>query len=117
MAWQARVSGQRNYFKLAFQRLYEIDYVNPDGKLISLYVAYYQSQRKGESIHSPETCLPASGWLFTKAGLISFPVPERENGLTVNRVLFEKLNEKQVAYYWFPVRGRILHNIWQAEII
>jgi len=92
-----------------------IDYVNPDGKLISLYVAYYQSQRKGESIHSPETCLPASGWVFTKADLTSFPAPEHENGLTVNRVLIEKLNEKQVAYYWFPVRGRILHNIWQLK--
>jgi len=92
-----------------------IDYVNPDGKHINFYVAYFQSQRKGESIHSPETCLPASGWLFTKEGLISFPVPERENGLTVNRVVFEKLNERQVAYYWFPLRGRILHNLWQLK--
>ncbi len=92
-----------------------IDYVNPDGKLISLYAAYYQSQRKGASIHSPETCLPASGWSFTKAGLISFTVPQSKNGLTVNRVLFEKLNAKQVAYYWFPVRGRILHNIWELK--
>ncbi len=101
---------------LRFSDYTVIDYVNPDGKIISLYVAYYQSQRKGASIHSPETCLPASGWLFTKAGLISFPVPQRENGLTVNRVVFEKLNEKQVAYYWFPVRGRILHNIWELKL-
>ena len=92
-----------------------IDYVSPDGKLISLYVAYFESQSKGESIHSPETCLPASGWLFTKEGLTSFPVPERENGLTVNRVVFEKLNERQVAYYWFPLRGRVLHNLWQLK--
>ncbi|MGO9312929.1 MAG: VPLPA-CTERM-specific exosortase XrtD [Syntrophobacteraceae bacterium] len=92
-----------------------IDYVSPEGKLVSLYVAYWQSQSKGESIHSPETCLPASGWLFTKEGLINFPVPERENGLTVNRAVFEKLNERQVAYYWFPLRGRILHNIWQLK--
>lgn len=92
-----------------------IDYVNPDGKLISLYVAYWQSQSKGESIHSPETCLPASGWVFTKAGLISFPVPEHEKGLAVNRVIFEKVDEKQVAYYWFPLRGRILHNLWQLK--
>ena len=92
-----------------------IDYINPDGKLVSLYVAYYRSQRKGQSIHSPETCLPASGWVFTKAGLIGFPAPGHENGLTVNRVLIEKLNEKQVAYYWFPLRGRIVHNIWQLK--
>jgi exosortase D (VPLPA-CTERM-specific) len=92
-----------------------IDYVNPDGKIISLYIAYYQSQRKGESIHSPETCLPASGWIFTNAGLVSFPAPGREEGLTVNRVIMEKSNEKEVAYYWFPTRGRILHNIWQLK--
>jgi EpsI family protein len=92
-----------------------IDYINPDGKLISLYVAYYRSQRKGQSIHSPETCLPASGWVFKKAGLIGFPAPGHDNGLTVNRVLIEKLNEKQVAYYWFPLRGRIVHNIWQLK--
>ena len=93
-----------------------INYVSPEGKTINLYVGYWESQRKGESIHSPETCLPASGWLFTKEGLITFPVPERENGLAVNRVVFEKVDEKQVAYYWFPLRGRILHNIWQLKI-
>jgi len=92
-----------------------INYVNPEGKLISLYVAYWQSQSKGESIHSPETCLPASGWLFTKEGLTSFPVSERENGLTVNRAVFEKVDEKQVGYYWFPLRGRILNNLWQVK--
>jgi hypothetical protein len=27
-----------------------------------------ESQRKGESIHSPETCLPGSGWEFKNAG-------------------------------------------------
>ncbi len=92
-----------------------INYVNPEGKLISLYVSYYQSQRKGESIHSPESCLPGSGWVFTKACLINLPGVEQENGPTVNRVLIEKLNEKQVAYYWFPLRGRIVHNLWQVK--
>ncbi len=29
---------------------------------VNLYVAYYQSQRKGASVHSPSTCLPGGGW-------------------------------------------------------
>ncbi len=37
------------------------NYANPEGKAVNLYVAYYQDQRKGESIHSPETCLPVGG--------------------------------------------------------
>jgi EpsI family protein len=44
------------------------NYANPEGKAVNLYVAYYQDQRKGESIHSPETCLPGGGWEFKEAG-------------------------------------------------
>ena len=32
-----------------------VDYRNPEGKSVNLYVAYYASQLKGESIHSPAT--------------------------------------------------------------
>lgn len=44
-----------------------IDYHNSRNEVINLYVAYYESQRKGESIHSPATCLSGSGWLFRQA--------------------------------------------------
>jgi hypothetical protein len=27
-----------------------------------LYAANYQSQRKGQSAHSPQSCLPGGGW-------------------------------------------------------
>ena len=37
-----------------------MDYKNNDGKQVNFYVAYYESQRKGESIHSPESCLPGA---------------------------------------------------------
>lgn len=93
-----------------------IDYVNPEGKLISLYVAYYESQRKGASIHSPETCLPAGGWTFNNAGLINLPEAGQQNGPAVNRVIMEKANGKEVAYFWFPLCGRIVHDLWQVKL-
>ena len=37
-------------------------YVAPGEPGISLYVGYYQSQREGDTIHSPMNCLPGSGW-------------------------------------------------------
>lgn len=92
-----------------------VNYVDSEGKVINLYIAYYQSQRKGESIHSPETCLPGNGWIFTNAGLTGFEVPGIGEKLEVNRALIEKLSDKQVAYYWFPLRGRILHSLWQIK--
>ena len=55
-----------------------------NGRHVDFYVAYYESQRKGESIHSPETCLPASGWEFRQAGTVTvlfskFPINESTN--------------------------------------
>ena len=47
-----------------------INYQNLDEKKINFYVAYYESQRKGESIHSPATCLPGSGWSFDQSGTV-----------------------------------------------
>jgi len=82
-------------------------------------VAYYESQRKGESIHSPETCLPGSGWLFDEAGSVTLdpPGPAGPAGrpLTVNRAFMQKLDRKQLSYYWFPQRGRNLTNAYQLK--
>ena len=94
-----------------------IDYHNPKDKVINLYVAYYESQRKGESIHSPATCLPGSGWLFRDAGAITLYTPGYNPGsIKVNRAYMEKLGSKQLSYYWFPQRGRILNNAYQLKV-
>ena len=38
------------------------DYRFGDGQPVNLYAAYYRSQRKGQSAHSPQSCLPGGGW-------------------------------------------------------
>ena len=94
-----------------------VDYVNPKNTHVNLYVAYYESQRKGESIHSPATCLPGSGWDFEEAGETTIPVPGHDNGLMpVNRAFMQKVDQRQLAYYWFPQRGRVLTNAYQLKL-
>ncbi|MFH1674831.1 MAG: exosortase C-terminal domain/associated protein EpsI [Pseudomonadota bacterium] len=94
-----------------------IDYHNPKNEFINLYVAYYESQKKGESIHSPATCLLGSGWIFREAGPISFSTPGYMNGSTrVNRVYMKKQDARQLCYYWFPQRGRVLTNAYQLKM-
>lgn len=94
-----------------------IDYKDLGGRRVNFYVAYYESQRKGESIHSPATCLPGSGWLFKKAGRTSVPMPSLEGGpMPVNQALVQKGDVQQLSYYWFPQRGRILTNAYQLKI-
>lgn len=79
---------------------------------INLYVAYYSSQRKGEAIHSPRSCLPGGGWQIK--GLTSLALPDvmfRDNRpLTVNRAIIQQGEHRQLVYYWFQQRGRNLTN-------
>jgi exosortase D (VPLPA-CTERM-specific) len=94
-----------------------VDYENPQGRNVNFYVAYYESQRKGESIHSPATCLPGGGWIFNEAGTTVIPMGESGDGfMPVNRAFMQKLDQRQLSYYWFPQRGRILTNAYQLKI-
>ena len=94
-----------------------INYQNPGGKRVNFYVAYYESQRKGESIHSPATCLPGSGWSFDQSGTVKIAnVPGKNETYEVNRAVMQSGQDRQITYYWFPVRGRILSNAYQLKI-
>ena len=94
-----------------------VDYKNSLGKQINFYTAYYESQRKGESIHSPATCLPGSGWTFNDAGTVRIPVTYKSNiTMPVNRAYMLKNDYRQLSYYWFPQRGRILTNAYQLKL-
>ena len=84
------------------------DYRGADGTPINFYVAFYQSQRNGLSIHSPRRCIPAGGWeirSFERHMLRSATIP---GAWPVNRVLIEEGNQKALVYYWFQERGRRL---------
>ena len=94
-----------------------VDYTNGSGKNVNFYTAYYTSQLKGESIHSPATCLPGSGWEFKQAGTTTIPVAANgRDSMPVNRAFMEKSGVRELSYYWFPQRGRILTNAYQLKL-
>jgi len=94
-----------------------IDYRNPEGQLVNFYTAYYESQRKGESIHSPATCLPGSGWSFKDAGLQTLSSPNAGfKPIRVNRAFMERSGSRELVYYWFQMRGRVLTSTYQLKI-
>jgi len=123
--WQGvRGAMEQQYIDaLDFTDYLMIDYHAPQGSPINLYVAYYDSQRKGESIHSPSSCLPGGGWVLNETGLTSITVGDDPNRqIEVNRAFIQKGDARQLTYYWFPQRGRImtgmlemkLFNFWDA---
>ena len=92
-----------------------IDYRNTAGQEVSFYVAYNSSQSKGEATHSPATCLPGSGWDFRESGNASIPGTASET-IRVSRAFMEKSGVRQLVYYWFPQRGRVLTNLYQIKL-
>lgn len=87
------------------------DYQSPERAPINLYVAYYGSQKKGQSAHSPRTCIPGGGWEITSLRTIRIDAEGAAiPPLRANRVLIQKGDQKQLVYYWFQQRGRILTN-------
>lgn len=77
---------------------------------VNLYVAYYDSQRKGQSAHSPRSCIPGGGWEIESITSRDLELPGASDRRTINRVVVRRGEHKQIVYYWFEQRGRVLHN-------
>jgi len=87
------------------------EYTGPAGAPVELYVAYYASQRKGASVHSPRTCIPGGGWEIRSLEQRAIPgVTVAGQPLRVNRVQIQKGDQRQLVYYWFQQRGRVVTN-------
>ncbi len=93
------------------------DFQSGDGHPVNLYAAYYQSQRKGQSAHSPQSCLPGGGWEISSFKHMDLPVSSgMVRPLHVNRALIQKDSQKQIVLYWFKQRERILSNEYLVKV-
>jgi exosortase D (VPLPA-CTERM-specific) len=89
------------------------DYVKSDGRAVNLYIAYYSSQRKGLSPHSPLVCIPGGGWLITKFDRTADTGAGVE--MPLNRVIIERDSQRELVYYWFDERGRRIADEYWAK--
>jgi EpsI family protein len=93
------------------------DYQLGEGQPVNLYVAYYQSQRKGQSAHSPQSCLPGGGWEISSIHSVDMSANSgMVRPLHVNRALIQKDSQKQIVLYWFKQRERILSNEYLVKL-
>ena len=82
---------------------------------VNFYIAYYESQRKGSSIHSPRSCIPGGGWVIASLTQLPMDSVSGAEDLTVNRLVIQKENVRQLVYYWFDQRGRVITNEYLAK--
>jgi EpsI family protein len=83
-------------------------YVREGGGPIGLYVGYYASQRQGDTIHSPQNCLPGAGWHPVAADKATIQADGQP--FAVNRYVIQKGLDRQVVFYWYQGRGSRIAN-------
>jgi EpsI family protein len=80
-----------------------------------LFVAFFKTQRYGQSPHSPKNCLPGNGYEPIESGLLSVAVPGRSEPVRVNRYLTARGEERSVTLYWYQTHDRIIAGEFAAR--
>lgn len=93
------------------------DYAQAGSPPVNLYVAYYRSQRKGQSAHSPQTCIPGGGWEITSMQQVNLKAtsPDR-SAAPANQVMIQKGDQRQAVLYWFKQRERVVANEYLVKL-
>ena len=90
-------------------------YLADGGRPIGLYAGYYGSQRQGDTIHSPQNCLPGAGWRPVESSIIAIDVNGRS--LPVNRYVIQKGLERVLVVAETPAaRGTLRRAVIEDEL-
>jgi EpsI family protein len=82
-------------------------YRDPEGKLpyVDLFLAYFPSQRTGDTIHSPKHCLPGAGWAPDHNDRITISLPSH-SPFPANRYVISKGDAHKLVLYWYWAHDR-----------
>ena len=80
-----------------------------------LFVAYFKTQRTGQSPHSPKNCLPGSGWEPEATGFVDVPVAGQPAPIRINRYVVSHGDEKSVVLYWYQSPRHVIASEFSAK--
>ena len=98
-------------------RNYQIDGVSPGvpkAPPVGLFIGYFPTQRSGQSIHSPQNCLPGAGWSFESKGTTT--LGEGPHGaVTVGEYMISNGKARDEVLYWYRSHGRTMASDYKAK--
>jgi len=80
-----------------------------------LFIAYFPSQRAGDTIHSPKNCLPGAGWTPIDSSRISLSV-DGHAPFPVNRYVIAKGTDRLLVLYWYWAHDRAVASEYWAKV-
>ena len=81
----------------------------------AFFVAYFKTQRTGQSPHSPKNCLPGSGWEPEATGFLDVAVEGQPEPIRINRYVVSHGDDKSVVLYWYQSRRRVTASEFSAK--
>jgi EpsI family protein len=84
------------------------------GSDVDLFIAYFPSQKAGDTIHSPKNCLPGAGWAPVQSDRISVNLPGHEP-FPVNRYLIARGEDRRLVLYWYWAHDRAVASEYSAK--
>jgi EpsI family protein len=91
-------------------------YLAPAANPVSLYVGYYESQRTGDTMHSPMRCLPGTGWQPLTTSVEQIAVEGQPHPIAVNRYLVQKGLQRHIVMFWYQMHGRVIANEYATKL-
>lgn len=82
-------------------------YYQPGVGEMGLYIAYFETQRTGATIHSPKNCLPGAGWSPSVSTITQLDLSDGRK-VPVNMYIIQKGLEQEVVLYWYQSHGRVV---------
>jgi EpsI family protein len=82
-------------------------YQDPSDRLpaVDLFLAYFASQRAGDTIHSPQHCLPGAGWNPDQKQIVTLSLPGHA-AFPANRYVISKGDSRRLVLYWYWAHDR-----------
>jgi len=81
---------------------------------VDLFMAYFPSQRAGDTIHSPQNCLPGSGWFPLESTRIMLALPGQVP-FASNRYLVARRDDRTLVLYWYWAHDRAVASEYWAK--
>ena len=70
-----------------------------------LFLAYFPTQRAGDTIHSPKNCLPGAGWTPIESTRMVLSLPG-QTPFPANRYVIARGTDRQLVLYWYWAHNR-----------
>ena len=81
---------------------------------IGVFIGYFPTQRTGQSIHSPQNCLPGAGWTFDSRNYVTLTDTTGKN-YKVGEYVISNGESRQFVIYWYQAHGRSIPNEYIAR--